>query len=930
MEDIKKSNSGIKIKKYEAGSIKAYKNAVRDYYDTKIAMLGYSLFTEYLLENGLALSGEYIKSTKDIICIGFKYGSRSQKEEIKFLNNKICNLEKNEDESFSEEEKEKRLNFLRERKKFAEDNEELFVKTKPDDLRIEFYENGVDIDHFEYNKKGEIKNKKTIHYRMLYRTPGKAKSGECMFINERLYEKALKFLRMGIKLPIEKAPIVEIGAYSSLITSTIDQRIGDNGKMKIHPNNILVIKDFDAFYETKVLCVEKKSENECAVNEIDNYKLKNTCWDGQALIDTSIFPNNGNGYVLLRNHFFKAAAFCTNIKKFFQDYCKENGHDYSNYTINDMFGNKRKVSEILFITTDNAMKWLKFTDYGIDFNYWCNKVIENNCNFGIVKTAHESKQGINHELQRMSYQMVNSLEMTPDFIDGITACSKEYIKQLKNDNEVFIKYLENNKTKTNDYEVLKALYEYHPDFYRSKYFKRRKSKIIEHYVEKVRSGKLLQGDYTDNLVIVGSPYAMLLSAVGEDPLMDKTFSTEKDSIQCYTERFDPQMQDNVKGHNINNSVYLSAFRSPFNGKGNLCYLHNIKQPREFKEYFSGFGRQVIAINMIGTCLQDRCNGSDQDSDALLVCPQKDIVECARKCYQDKPTIINKIPKDMKTYDNSAKSFAIVDNELAAAGSVTGEASNLAQLALTYTYNTDGDEKAEFEKKVACLSVLAQVAIDNAKRKYKLDLPGTIDKIREEMDISSRGHPEFWTYVIDNSKSMSKSQKSSQKNKILKEVDEARKGNRVLRCPMNEIVHMDVEAAIPLPGLEMDYFFKSFELKEDRRKSKKVEEFIQNYSRFLYNNNPNTDGENDIGDEDPYAMLELEFEKLLKDIKEIYIADDYRGLISTLIDRAFCITEGRKYNREKIKTTTDRNKSLLLKILYDINPEALLECFSENK
>ena len=75
-------------------------------------------------------------------------------------------------------------------------------------------------------------------------------------------------------------------------------------------------------------------------------------------------------------------------------------------------------------------------------------------------------------------------------------------------------------------------------------------------------------------------------------------------------------------------------------------------------------------NMIGTCLQDRCNGSDQDSDALLVCPQKDIVECARKCYQDKPTIINKIPKDMKTYDNSAKSFAIVDNELAAAGSVS--------------------------------------------------------------------------------------------------------------------------------------------------------------------------------------------------------------------------------------------------------------------
>mgnify|MGYP003299405485 CR=1 FL=1 len=35
------------------------------------------------------------------------------------------------------------------------------------------------------------------------------------------------------------------------------------------------------------------------------------------------------------------------------------------------------------------------------------KVYENNCMFGIVKTAHESKLG---DVQKMSYQMVNSLD----------------------------------------------------------------------------------------------------------------------------------------------------------------------------------------------------------------------------------------------------------------------------------------------------------------------------------------------------------------------------------------------------------------------------------------------------------------------------------------------------------------------------------------
>lgn len=58
--------------------------------------------------------------------------------------------------------------------------------------------------------------------------------------------------------------------------------------------------------------------------------------------------------------------------------------------------------------------------------------------------------------------------------------------------------------------MLIALCNQNPDFVRSSYFRRRKRKIIENYVLNMKSGRIIQN--AENLVIVGSPYAMLLYA----------------------------------------------------------------------------------------------------------------------------------------------------------------------------------------------------------------------------------------------------------------------------------------------------------------------------------------------------------------------------------------------------------------------------------
>lgn len=579
------SEFGLKIKNIEASTLVEFNNGIRDHYEYKEAMFTNSLFKDFLEENGLKKWGN--DSTRDLICLDFNYGTRSYNQEIDHLR-KVAKSAKTDlykamikndlylvDKARSKLEKMKNLLFA------ARKNKCHYHHLSCDELRDKLYNEGVDVKYITKNKSGEIKKEETIHYKMLYRSTGKAKKGSCVFIKEKLYSKAIHFLRMGIELPDENAMIVEISAYSPLVAS------GIVGRVKINPKNILILKDVDRFFTTRAVSIETDGKRHCYAKHIDNYKLKNTLFDGQALIDSSIFPSWGNGYILLRHHFCKMAAFNTNIQKFFKDYF---GDSYYTATVKDMFGNEHFVKDIELITTDNAMKYLKFD---ISYDYWCQRVYENNCMFGIVKTAHESKLG---DYQKMSYQMVNSL--SNEIMENVSQISVDFINRLKSDHEFFIQYLKEHSNFSNDYDVLVALCEHNCDFVNSAYFRDRKKTIIKACTLKAKSGEIMQT--AENLTVVGSPYAMLLYAASGDEASvdnDNTFYQEDDTIQCYTERF-------------SSGEYLAFFRSPFNSKNNLLYLHNVYH-KNIEKYFN-LGRQCIAINMIETDTQPRANGMDMD------------------------------------------------------------------------------------------------------------------------------------------------------------------------------------------------------------------------------------------------------------------------------------------------------------------------------
>ena len=147
-------------------------------------------------------------------------------------------------------------------------------------------------------------------------------------------------------------------------------------------------------------------------------------------------------------------------------------------------------------------------------------------------------------------------------------------------------------------------------------------------------------------------------------------------------------------------------------------------------------------------------------------------------------------------------------------------------------------------------------------------------------------------------------------------------NKDLTCPMNFLYDVSIskvrDSRVPIP---MSEFFEPVPLDGDKRKSKQVEKMIEKYSLEAYKYNK---GEDNV----EYLVLQYDFYKMVEDIRGIYLSRNYKGLMSWLIDRAFVISPQLQRNKNNIKTTLNKNRSLLLKTLYTVNPDLFLSCFKE--
>lgn len=854
---MRDTKTAVKIKNIKAGTLYGYNIGVRDYYDYKGAVLCNSLFLDFLMAHGLRVKHG---ATRDVVCLDFDFGSRSYEEELASINGKP-------------NEEELRLRI--------EQNKDKYCKKSKDEIRELFYTEGVDIKYDD----------ETIHYCMLYRSTSKAKIGQVMFINERLYPQAYKWLTMGLgdKMPQENAKIVELAAYMTLTTSTVED------KFHIPVEDILIVSDQSSCYKTLVKTVYAEN-GECRVKD-DVSDVENVLWDGMALIEADVVPDYCNGMVLLRQHFFKACAFKTNIQRFFKDWCEENGYDYETYRVTDMFGIIHRLKDIKMITTNNAIKWLKFSDL-MDYNYWCNKVNKDGSMFGIVKTDHPSKLG---DVQQMSYQMVNTLPASPDDILELAGTSIRYVETLKKDNDEFIKYLKKNANISNHYDMLVDLYEHNKEFSNSTWFRNEKKKIISNYVSRLKKGKITVN--SDNLTLCGNPYALLMHVVGDKFEYDPTLNYEDGAIMCFTTRF-------------RDDEYLCGIRNPHNSPNNLCYLHNHYSPEMFN-YFE-FSDNILAVNCIQTDIQSRANGCDFDSDFFFVTNNEVMVESCKSAQSRFPTIVNALKESGVKYNNTLLEYAKMDNKMAKARVGIGESSNLAQLAMTYYWTKPNKDLYD---NFVILSVLAQVLIDGCKREYEVDGIDEIKRIRKmECMNPEYDFPVFMKYT----RNIAITKNGKPRNYEDIKVDKDKLKNRLnhhLYCPMNCLV----SALETIQGMEKgrttptDYFLKKLKGPANHRQLSKIRSLAEqsSYKLFLIM-------KSDEDYEIKLDLIENVYHEMVESVRKIKITN--AKTINRLIEMALIPERNYQNLTRAEKNAYSRSSRVLLNALYRSNKEMFLDNF----
>ncbi|NFO41124.1 hypothetical protein FDB42_13670 [Clostridium botulinum] len=845
-------------------------------------------------------------------------------KEINKLNKKIttrenkllkCEKELSEIDTKCLEQLDSNINKMQELENDINDN-----TFKKDVLRDLLYEEGFEIDTYKTVKK-ERKFDKTIRYKYWFRTGGKAKNGEDYFINEELWDKINQWQSMGIKLPATNAKLVEYEVYKSLVSSAIEDYI------VIKPSEILVVSDLDCYSELqdviKVVRNEESDKKE-SIAIHTKARCKNTIWDGMCLIQ------GGEGFRGLRHHFYKTGAFCGDFQQYFKDEYKD---DYENAEVTDRYGRKVKVSTIKMITTENAMKWEKFLGASKEsFEFWAKCVEENGCKFGICKRNHKSKYG---SKQRMSYQMLNTLPYID--VEELFKDSKKYIYKMKNDDKFFIEHLKRTASEVNNNKLLADIASTYKTFVNSYYFKDNRKAEINKYKEQLQKGKLLiEGD---NETILANPILLLDYCMGRldsfienggviSGYIDETLPNKN---SCYCKRFKEET--------------IGAFRSPHNSPSNILVFEN-HIDKKMDKYFSSFGDNVIAVNMLYNDVQARGNGLDEDTDFLLCTNDFNVIESCKKA-QKYPTIINGFKPSPKTYNNTMSDLSKIDNMLQNSQNATGTSSNVAMQYLSQYWDMKNKQEKEREKKEmedynyyfidkveedeesdrlldnACiLSILAQVSVDASKRAYEVGkdengLNSEIDRLRKELPSNLK--PTFWQYTSSAFKTEEikkklknkdkkawnslneKEQKLSIKNEKKRMIEELYDYN----CPFNLILkEIDkVKRADSNNRISDENFLVLWgdSISQDGKQAKKIEDHIKNFDSITKFINTN----DDLEDDDNMHYYNVLYREYLDKILNLTIKLD---TMSLMIIRA--LDKENKYLKSNKKIRTK-----LLNILY---------------
>ena len=435
-----------------------------------------------------------------------------------------------------------------------------------------------------------------------------------------------------------------------------------------------------ARYETKIKIIENEN----------TYKIENNIWDGESLIDDSVFMEN-EAYndahmLLLRARFLKTCSFRTHLQKWFEDNginLEDKAKDVliNGFTLDD----QAKVSDIKLVITESSLKYLKFAkeDDKDSIRKWFEnaKNEEDSIEFGIVKTEPKATGKV-----RTSYQFLQTIGLKDKEIsDLISDCNKTYLEAYEKPKK-FSEFLENNEISSfQDDEGVDQEYENNKDEDSGKdyydtyvneaiitlikcagvyningipYYKSILDSKMKKYKKMIKKGHIpIEGIYG---VLFGNPAEFLYSLIYDyDPNKNETLYYGKDKDKEII---------TIKPEHVYTNYYKSgedilSIRFPHITMGNIFVPKNDRVEKSFYDEYFKLGKSIVCINSIGSTVLHRLNGADFDSDMMFMTNQRILLEAAIRVKDAEVEYKKKIVDEEGNIFGKRKAFPVPINKV---------------------------------------------------------------------------------------------------------------------------------------------------------------------------------------------------------------------------------------------------------------------------
>ncbi|MGN0482004.1 MAG: hypothetical protein ACI4HI_00470, partial [Lachnospiraceae bacterium] len=624
--------------------------------------------------------------------------------------------------------------------------------------------------------------KKYVRYK---RSASAAKSGSCLFILEDLYADMENWSNCGITETedIPKAQLVSMEAYKALTMSEMQS------SFSVPKKSILLIRDQESVFQTSGMNVTADEKGYLTTDYSDSIPVKNKIWDGECLIDESVFEDvleenmKDKHMLLLRNRFFKSCGFRTRLQKWFQDNGVTSVSELNGVTL------AKDVADIKIVITESSLKYLKFYDGETDskrglkkaFTSWLNEVkCGTKITFGIVKTDVPSRYG---NMVQTNYQLLNTLGLNEEESKDLIKPFQENWKEIQSDPKKFLEYLNrkaflsdeedeqeesqpNNPTAEDMYfykeALARQLLSYSDEFFYAPFCRDILYRQNEKIKDQVQQGRfLIPGTYA---TLFGNPIEFLCAT-----LKDYQIPQKPEPVCVNGKQYAALSENEIVCTMFENGSELCGARSPHITMGNLFLAKNTSNAF-IEEYFT-LSDSIVCVNSIHHNLMERLNGADFDSDIMLLTNQPVIVEAVkRQRFIDKhgqereffpvPMLrlndtVQKQEKGLAKENEQQKEteactradrLAEIDHTLQ--NNLIGSIVNLSQLLNSILWTRfpnlcrfGQNEKDWFSYNcdylysfICELEVLSNLEIDNAKRENGLDTNRIWDRIRKEVKV----------------------------------------------------------------------------------------------------------------------------------------------------------------------------------------------------